>query len=349
MQEVKLYSHDEAIYMIAGGVFHIFRPIFPNNPKSETEKVSASKKYIAWAIILLVLLTLPMWASNYITLIFFLSLLYMAFGQMWNLLAGYAGLVSLGQQIFIGLGGYSLAVLTELYGLPIWFAMLAGGVFGCLFALVSAKFLFRMKGVFFTIATWITAEAVLVYFSNWRFVRMGQGLFVRAAYTFSNSDLYYIALGLGLGSILLVSWILRSKLGLGLMAMRDNEDAAETVGVEIFRSKMYCYLIASFVTGVIGSVFYLNQAFIQPYAAFSISWTVAAVFLVIIGGIGTVEGPILGAVIYVFLQQYLSAYAGLSMLILGAIALILILAAPRGIIGTLQEKTGFHLFSFRRT
>jgi branched-chain amino acid transport system permease protein len=335
--------------MTAGGVFHIFKQIIPNNQKLSNLKVPASTKYLASVAIMLVLLTLPLWASNYIILLLFLSMLYMSFGQMWNLLAGYAGLVSLGQQIFIGLGGYSLAVLTEFYGLPIWFAVLAGGIFACLFALISAKFLFRMKGVFFTIATWITAEAVLVYFSNWRFVRMGQGMFIRAAYPLSTSNLYYIALGISFGSVLLVWWIMRSKLGLGLMAMRDNDDAAETVGVEIFRSKIICYLVASFVTGMIGSVFYLNQVFIQPYAAFSITWTVAVVFLVIIGGIGTIEGPILGAVIYVLLQQYLSAYAGLSMLILGGIALVLILVAPRGIIGTLQEKTGFQLFSFRRT
>lgn len=305
-------------------------------------------KYLIWIVILAGLLTLPLWAPQYLLLVLLLSFLYMAYGQMWNLLAGYAGLVSLGQQIFIGLGGYSLAVLTEYYGVPVWIGVLTGGAFAALFALFLATFLFRMKGVFFTIATWITAEALVVFFSNWEYVRQGQGFFIRSAYDLTTTHFYYAALVLGLGSMALVSGILRSRLGLGLMAMRDNEDAAETMGVDIFRSKIYCFLIAAFVTGLTGGVFYLSQVFIQPYAAFGISWSVAVVFLVIIGGIGTIGGPVIGALVYVLLQQYLSEFVGISMLILGVIAITLILVAPKGILGTIQEKFGFEIFSSRR-
>lgn len=298
--------------------------------------------------LLAALLTMPLWAAQYLVLVFMLVFLYLTIAQMWNLLAGYAGLVSLGTQIFIGLGGYTLAVLTEYYNFPVWLGVLFGGVVAVLFALVISVPIFRMRGVYFTIATWIVAEALLVFFSNWAYVRQGMGFFIRAAYKLTTAELYYAALFLGLGAVVLVYVLLRTKLGLGLMAMRDEETAAETAGVEIFRSKLACFLISSFVVGLAGGVFYLSQVFIQPYAAFGINWTIAVVFMVIIGGIGTIEGPVIGAVIYVILQQYLSEYVGVSLLILGAVAILVILVSPAGIMGSVQKKFGFALLSPRR-
>lgn len=307
-----------------------------------------SVKYSALALLVLALLTMPLWGTQYLVMLVLLISLYVAFAQMWNLLAGYAGLISLGQQIFIGLGGYALAILTEYYGLSIWQGILIGGLISGVVSVPLAFLLFRMKGVYFTIASWITAEAMVVVFNNWPYVRQGMGIFIRASYKLSTNEIYYSALALGIGSVILVQIIMRSKLGLGLMAMRDNDGAAETMGVEIFKSKLYCFIISAVVTGFTGGVLYLSQAFIQPTAAFSINWTVAVIFIVIIGGIGTVVGPIVGAVIYVLLQQYLSQYVGIGMLILGVIAISVILIAPKGIMGTLQQKLRFEIFSSRR-
>ncbi len=299
-------------------------------------------------MLVVLLFTVPSWTSQYVIQLLIWIFLYLAMGQMWNLLGGFAGLVSLGQQIFIGLGAYTLAMMTEVYKLPVWPSILAGGVLSVIFALFASRVLFRMHGVYFTIATWILAEALMVFFSNWEYVRMGQGFFIRSGYGTTGPEMYYPALALALGSIALVYLILRSKLGLGLMAMRDDEGAAESMGVEVFRSKLYCFLIAAFVTGFTGGVYYLGQVFVQPYAVFSINWTVALVFIVIIGGIGTIEGPILGAIIYVLLQQNLAQYAGVSLIILGVIAIAIILVAPQGIMGTLQKRFGFALLSTRR-
>jgi branched-chain amino acid transport system permease protein len=258
--------------------------------------------------------------------------------MMWNLLAGYAGLVSLGQQVFIGLGGYCLAVFTENFGLPLPVAIFIGGVAAVLFALVSTIVLFRMRSVYFTIATWILAECLVVIFGNWDYVRMGMGFFIRAGYDVGTKMMYYPAMVIGFAAVLLVYFLLRSKLGLGLMAMRDEEDAAETAGVEIFRSKLYCFLIGAFVTGIAGGVIYLSQGFIKPEAAFSINWTVAVVFIVVIGGIGTVEGPVIGAFVYVALTQILASYPGYSLLVLGVIAILVILFAPEGVMGLLRRR-----------
>jgi branched-chain amino acid transport system permease protein len=272
----------------------------------------------------------------------------MAMSQMWNLLVGYSGLLSLGQQAFIGFGGYSVAVLTNYYGVYVWLSALIGGIFSVLLALFMSLFIFRMKGIFFGIGTWIFAEILLLWFSNWEYVKYGTGLFIKPARPPSMTVIFYAAFIMALSALVAVYLILRSKIGLGLMAMRDNEEVSETIGVEIFRSKLFCFLVAAFITGTTAGVLYVFQIFIQPYKAFAIDWTVILVFIVIIGGIGTIEGPIVGSFLYVLLTQWLADYGHTSMLILGLIAITIMLVAPKGIMGTLQEKTGFTILSPRR-
>lgn len=310
---------------------------------------NSSKIRIALLVLVVLVLGLvSIFGDQYTKLVLMLAFLYMALGQFWNLLGGYAGLVSLGQQIFIGLGGYTLAVTVLYYGFPIWLGVLTGGVIALLFALVISPAIFRMSGVYFSIGTWVVAESLAIWFSNWEYVEMGQGLFIRPAKQLSVSQLYYLAMLVAVGSVALVYGVMRSRLGLALMAMRNDPGASETCGVSVFRNKLYCYLISSFCTGITAGVLYLNMVFIQPYKAFGIDWTVALLFIVIIGGIGTIEGPIIGAVIYVLLQQYLSDYASVSMLLLGVVAIIIMLIAPKGIMGTIQEKLGFEILSPRR-
>jgi len=293
--------------------------------------------------------TIPLWGSDYILLFGLLLCLYMAMSQMWNLLVGYSGLLSLGQQAFIGFGGYTMAVLTNYYGVYVWLSVLAGGMFSVLLALFMSLFIFRMKGIFFGIGTWIFAEILLLWFSNWEYVKYGTGLFIKPATPPSMVMIFYAAFSMALGSLVVVYLILRSKIGLGLMAMRDNEQVSETIGVAVFRSKLFCFLVAAFITGTTAGVLYVFQIFIQPYKAFAIDWTVILVFIVIIGGIGTIEGPIVGSFLYVLLTQWLADYGHISMLLLGMIAITIMLLAPKGIMGTIQDKTGFTILSPRRT
>ena len=293
--------------------------------------------------------TIPLWGSDYILLFGLLLCLYMAMSQMWNLLVGYSGLLSLGQQAFIGFGGYTMAVLTNYYGVYVWLSVLAGGMFSVLLALFMSLFIFRMKGIFFGIGTWIFAEILLLWFSNWEYVKYGTGLFIKPATPPSMVMIFYAAFSMALGSLVVVYLILRSKIGLGLMAMRDNEQVSETIGVAVFRSKLFCFLVAAFITGTTAGVLYVFQIFIQPYKAFAIDWTVILVFIVIIGGIGTIEGPIVASFLYVLLTQWLADYGHISMLLLGMIAITIMLLAPKGIMGTIQDKTGFTILSPRRT
>lgn len=310
--------------------------------------IALNSKRIILGILVIALATVPVWGTEYLVLFWMLFCLYLALSQMWNLLAGYSGLISLGQQGFIGLGGYTMAVLSNYYGVPLWISVLIGGVSSGLMALFMSLFIFRMKGVYFAIGTWIFAEALMIWFSNWAYVKYGMGLFVKATPPPTMNEIFYAAFIMGVGSVVLVYALLRSKLGLGLMAMRDNEAVCESLGVAVFRSKLYCFIIAAVVTGTTAGVLYVFQVFIQPYKAFAIDWTVILVFITIIGGIGTIEGPIVGTLIYVLLSQLLAEYMSVSMFILGGIAIVVILTAPKGIMGNLQAKLGFEILSPRR-
>ena len=275
--------------------------------------------------------------------------LYCTLGQMWNLMAGYTGMVSLGQQIFIGLSGYNVAVLATTYGMPFWLGMLSGAVMSVIFSVLLSLLLFRMKGMYFAIATWIASEALRIIFTSWPFVKEGAGMTIKLSPYPDAFQLYYIALTLAIISIVVVFIVLNSRIGLGLKAMRDDDDAASSLGVNIFSSKLICYMMSAFITGLCGALFYINQGSIFPAGGFGIAWTVAAVFIVIIGGIGTISGPVLGAIIYVILIEFLSRYQGWSMIILGVIAIVVIIGLPHGIIGTIERKTGFEIVSSKRT
>lgn len=306
---------------------------------------------VRWSLLLLILATLgsvPLWSSRYVVNVLLLVFVYVAMGSMWNLLAGYSGLVSLGQQMFIGIGGYTLAVLSVYYGVPLSLSVLCGGAVSVLLAVVISRPIFRMKGVYFAIGTWVVAEVLGICFSNWSYVKYGMGMFIQPAYRLSMTAVYYGAMGVGCGAVALVYALLRSNLGLALMAIRDDDVSARSLGVIIFRCKFACFLVAAFVTGVAAGILYLNTIFIQPFEAFGIGWTVKLLFIVIVGGIGTVEGPIVGSALYVFLQQYLAEHADFNLIVMGTVAILVLLIAPRGIVGTVKSRLAIELLPTRR-
>ena len=152
-----------------------------------------------------------------------------------------------------------------------------------------------------------------------------------------------------MAALVVIYALLKSRIGLGLTAMRDDADAASSVGVNIFKSKLICFLICAVFTALAGGVFYLSKGSIYPTSGFGISWTVAAVFIVIIGGIGTMPGPIVGSIVYVILEEQLAKLpGGWTNIVLGIIAILVILFMPNGIMGTLQRKFNFEVLSQKR-
>lgn len=274
--------------------------------------------------------------------------LYITLGEMWNLLSGFTGMTSLGQQAFIGVAGYTVCVTSNYWGMPLGVGLLIGIIVSGVLSFILSFILFRMRGMYFAIATWVVAEAVCVWFKSWGFVNMGGGMSVKASPYPSTAAIYLMALTVCVIALVVVYLLLRTKTGLGLTAMRDDTDAASSVGVNIFKSKLLVYIIAAVFCALAGGVFFISKGTIYPDSGFDIGWTVALVFIVIVGGIGTVAGPIVGAIIYVFLDEYLAHYPGWSNIILGFIAILVILFLPDGIMGTLQKKLNFEIFSQKR-
>lgn len=302
---------------------------------------SNSLLVIAGVAILVLLPALPI--RQYWLIFMFVVLVYLAMANMWNLLGGYSGLVSLGQPAFVGLGGYMTAVIAMI-GLSPFLGVLAGGAVGGGFALLISIPVFRMRGMYFAVGTLVMASALELWFLQWippgaaLGTWGGSGLAIKAASEFTTSQLYYSALIVGVASMVLLRLVLKSKIGLGLIAIRDNETTASISGVNVFRLKLYSFLISAFITGIAGGVFYLYQGYIGPSAAFSIEWTIILLSACILGGIGTFYGPLVGVLITVTLQQFLARYTGADLLIMGAIIVVVITVAPKGVFGMIQDR-----------
>jgi branched-chain amino acid transport system permease protein len=280
----------------------------------------------------------------------FITLLVLA--QMWNLLAGYAGLVSIGQQAFVGIGGYALIVLADDLGVNPFAAVPLAGLVATVFALATATLVFRFSGGYFAVGTWAVAEVYRLLVANTAVLGRGTGRTLKAVFPLARETrelgTYALAVALGVAAIVAVYLSLRSRLGLGLMAVRDSEPASESLGVDVFRTKLAVYLVAAFGTGATGALIYLNLLRISPDAAFSINWTAYTIFIVVIGGLGTLEGPIVGTAVFFLLREALSDYGSWYMILLGALAIGAMLRFPQGLWGLVSERWDLHFFPVRR-
>ena len=324
---------------------------------------------IAGAIGILVLIALPFFAGRGTIQDMFFILTMLVLAQFWNLLAGYGGLVSIGQQAFVGMGAYAMFGVVILLGLDPVPSILLGGVAALVVAVPTAFFAFRLNGAYFAIGTWVIAEVVRLMVAQWKTLGGGTGtslprdatrdmwfvetientLGVRSA---AARDIlaYWLALILALATIGGIYWLLRTRRGLALAAVRDNMEAAKSVGVDAARMKWIVFLTSAFGTGVAGALIYMQKARISPDAAFSVTdWTAYVIFIVVIGGIGTIEGPILGVLVFFALQSLLADFGSWYLMTLGVLAIVIMLVAPRGLWGLLSERTGLHLFPIRRT
>jgi branched-chain amino acid transport system permease protein len=338
-------------------------------PYAVTTRTPASS--IAMVVALLVVLGLfaaPMFASRGLIQDLFFILTMLTLAQFWNLLAGYGGLVSVGQQAFVGLGAYALYGAVILGGVDPVISILIAGLAALILAVPTAFFAFRLQGAYFAIGTWVIAEVARLSVAQWRAVGGGTGTSlprdaldgmilvgwieetfdVRAA---AARDLlaYWLALVLAVATVAGIYWLLRSKPGLALAAVRDNTEAARSVGVDAGRMKWIVFLTSAFGTGLAGGLIYLQKARISPDAAFSLTdWTAYVIFIVVIGGIGTIEGPILGVLVFFVLQSFLADYGSWYLMLLGLIGIAVMLFAPRGLWGLISETTGLQLFPIRR-
>jgi branched-chain amino acid transport system permease protein len=294
----------------------------------------------------------PWWLSeaNLRNLVEFFCLLTIA--QMWNLLAGYAGLVSIGQQAFIGFGAYALFVLCDKAGLHPFLSVLLAGLAAAVISVPTAALAFRLRDGYFAVGTWVIAEVYHLLTVNLQWVGGGDGTLIFSAASLDRTlrahGTYFWALSIGVGSVLLSYALLRSRLGLALAAVRDEEAGARSVGVDVLRTKVIVWVVAAFGCGLAGAVYHLNILRVQPDAAFTVNWSAYMIFIVVIGGIGTIEGPILGAIVFFALQQKLSGYGGWYLIVLGVVAVLVAVWIRGGIWGLVGQRLGRHLFPVQR-
>jgi branched-chain amino acid transport system permease protein len=299
-----------------------------------------------------VLAAVPWWADEgqARNLVEFFTLL--ALAQMWNLLAGYAGLVSIGQQAFVGIGAYSFYAFGDKWGIHPFAAVALAGLVSVALGLVTAVAAFRLRGGYFAIGTWVIAEVYHLLTVNTDWLGGGNGVTVLSAAgldrTYRAHGTYFWALGVGVGSVLAAYVLLRSRVGLALTAIRDEEIAARTLGVDVLRTKVLVYLVAALGCGLAGAVVYLNLLRIQPEAAYDVNWTAYMIFIVVIGGIGTIEGPIIGTIVFFALQQELSQYGVWYLIILGSVAVVAAVWFRGGIWGTLVRRFDVRVFPIQR-
>ncbi|MFZ5847779.1 MAG: branched-chain amino acid ABC transporter permease [Actinomycetota bacterium] len=267
--------------------------------------------------------------------------------SMWNLLAGFGGLVSVGQQAYVGIGAYSVIAFADMGVLP-YLAVPLAALTAAVFAVPTSWLAFRLRGDYFAVGTWVIAEVYRLLVVRVDALGGGSGKSLTGLSDFDQAMrgalTYWVALGLALGSVLVVYLLLRSRLGLSLMAVRDEETAANAVGINVGLAKRIVYLVSAAGCGAAGAVIVIASLSVNPDAIFDVQWSAYMIFIVVIGGIGYIEGPLLGAVVFFALQQTLADYGSWYLVLLGLIGILVAIRLPRGLWGLFSDRTSISLF-----
>jgi branched-chain amino acid transport system permease protein len=270
--------------------------------------------------------------SEYAIEVLFLIFLYGAMATAWNLLGGFAGQVSFGHAAFLGIGAYVTTILTT-NGVSLWLAVPASALLAGLYSLVIGIPAFRLRGPYFSIATIGIGEATRLIALNWTSLTGGaSGLTLASAPPLVEQ--YFAALALLVASVGLAAWIRASRFGYALAAVRQDTDAAETLGVATTLTKTQALFLSACILGVAGSVYALHYLFISPDSVFGFSTSISLVIMPIIGGLGTIMGPLIGAVVYTFIrEQFAATLANADLLAFGLLLIAIVVFEPRGILG----------------
>ncbi len=323
------------------------------------EHASPSSR-IGTAIVIAAVIALaaaPWWADRASLRLLSEIYAYVALASLWNLLAGYVGLVSVGQQAYVGLGAYLLFGLAIVAGVHPLAAIPVAALAVAIVAIPVAALIFRLRGHYFAIGTWVVAEVFRLLASQASALGGGSGTSLPSSVVLSIAvtrqlrefTLYWIALAQVVVILAAIVWLLRSRYGLALTAIRDSELGARSNGVDVARIKYAVYVAVAFGTAMVGALVFLQKIRISPDTAFSVNeWTAFVIFITVIGGIGRIEGPIIGTVVFFLLRQTLADLGAIYLLILGVVAIGMMLKAPKGIWGLIADRFGWQVFPLQR-
>ncbi|HXT37611.1 MAG TPA: branched-chain amino acid ABC transporter permease [Chloroflexota bacterium] len=262
----------------------------------------------------------------------------------WNALAGYGGLISVGQQAYIGLGAYGTIYLNQ-RGVPPYLAMVLAAAGAGVIAVPVSLLVLRLRGGQFAIGTWVVAEAFALLVVLDQSLGGGTGISLTTLDIYSPSArqayTYWLTLAITVILLAAVFFLLRSRLGTSLRAIRDDEEAAASVGVPVMRTKRVLFILAACGCGAAGALTLASTLFVETQSVFGVQWSAYMIFIVLVGGLGTFEGPILGAIIFYFLQNQFADYGAWYLVGQGATAIAFALFLPRGLWGTVESR--FHI------
>jgi branched-chain amino acid transport system permease protein len=308
-------------------------------------------KMLSLAALVVVVLGLPLVVTNSFAIDIFIRILLFSFiGVAWNLMGGYAKQLSLGHAAYFGLGAYTSTILQVDFGISPWIGMIAGGVVAMLASLPISWLCFRLRGPYFTIATNATAQALMLIFLKFRDFAWGAegttipnlGNAPLMMQFEAKSAYYYVALGLLVVGLAITYMIEKSWMGYYLVAIGEDEDAAEAIGVNAPSMKRNIYMISAFLTALAGTFYIQYIYFIDPPTAFNFNISIEAALVSIVGGIGTLWGPVIGTILLettsTLLQSWLgSSIGGLQLTVYALILMAVILWRPTGLIGLIGE------------
>ena len=280
--------------------------------------------------------TLPFLAGPYYQQIGYGLFQLVALATAWNLLAGYTGLASLGSGAFVGLGIYTSVLLSNGQGWALPLLLVAGGLVAAAFAVLVSPALFRLRGLYFTVATLALAEALRILAVNSETFKGATGIILDATAP-DFYVLYWIVLAIALVSTVMIGAVLRTPASLSLRGIRDDEDVAQEMGVSTFRTKLWAFALAAFIMGAVGALQTFRLGAVEPYSSFGIVWTVQILTVAIVGGLGTQAGPWFGAVFVAILNQLLRDVPAVQAPVNGLVIIVVIRFAPRGIWGTARQ------------
>lgn len=271
--------------------------------------------------------------------------MFIALSQAWNIIGGFTGYASFGQVVFFGMGGYFSAVVMLKYHFSFWLTMPLSGFFAAIFAIVIGQPLLKLKGHYFAIATLGVAEAMREVVINLpELTGGGAGISVPIAGNLAktlylgDAGFYLVFLALAIFSLIIGVTVSRNKFGYGLRAIHQNEDAAAAVGINTVKSKVMAFALSAFITGMVGSCYVFQQITIFPERLFDVQITVLMIMMVVIGGSGTILGPLLGAIGLQFISEYLREnFTNLHTFILGGIIILAVILIPQGAVNFLRD------------
>ncbi|MBB5050720.1 branched-chain amino acid transport system permease protein [Afipia massiliensis] len=303
----------------------------------------------AFVVFALIALVPRLVTDVYMMNVLILTLLFAALSQSWNLLGGYCGQVSLGHALYFGIGAYATSILYVKFGITPWGGLLAGGIIAALIALALGYPCFRLKGHYFSIATIVIAEIGLLLFHNWDYAGAALGIqwpftpdsWWTLQFARDKAPYFYFALGLFAVTWLVTFSIVESKWGYWWRAVKDSADAAESLGVTIFHSKMAAAAISAFFTAVGGGFYAAFVSYIDPDSVMHFRFSLLMALPAVLGGVGSLWGPAIGALILIPLAELTRSYlggagSGLDLVIYGGLIMIVSLTRPEGILSMIK-------------